>query len=186
MRRLLFALLLLVSAAPLFAGDTDGDPGYIPSYSELVREGYGPHYSTRVDYYSPVFLRSAPKPTQAYYMKGCTIYYGYTTVPITRREEDTTYAFGHPLSYFQQMMPTSAAQTNLNHYAQQVPTYNYEIGSYVALTPTERPAPVTTVQRVTSPPRRVVLTTAPAPAFRNAQLPPAGGTLPPIAEKPGP
>jgi hypothetical protein len=171
MKRFLSALFLLALTAPLFANDDGGDPAYIPDYKELVREGYGPRYSERIDYYSPGFIKAVPKPTQAYYGKGFTIYYGYQPVRVLQREEGTLYAFGYPLSYFQNLAKGSLNESNLNQYAVAVFKNGYQPGANVA---SSRQAyhgtAVTSVQS----------TTAPAPASTIA--PPAA--LPAIGEKP--
>jgi hypothetical protein len=174
MKRLLFTLFLLGCAGPLFANDDGADPGYIPDYQELVREGYGPHTTTtttQVEYSNPSFLETVPKPTQAYYGRGYTIYYGFTAVPVWQRNEFNTYAFGYPLAYFKSLMPQGVDSTNLSRYAMRVPTNSFEPGTYVAQRPIAHPAAVTTVQSVTTTP-----TTA-TPATGNA-------TLPAIGEKP--
>jgi hypothetical protein len=174
MKRLLFALFLLGCAGPLFASDEGGDPGYIPDYQELVREGYGPRSTTtttHVEYNNPIFLELVPKPTQAYYGRGYTIYYGFTAVPVWQRGESNNYAFGYPLAYFKNLMPQGVDSTDLSHYAMRVPTNSFQAGTYVAQRPIAHPAAVTTVQSVTTTP------TTTAPATRNA-------TLPAIGEKP--
>jgi hypothetical protein len=171
MKRLLSALFLLVSVAPVFAMDDGGDPAYMPSYQELVREGYGPRESdrVRVDYYSPQFIKAEPKPTQAYYGKGYTIYYGYTTVLVADRNTDTQYAFGRPLAYFRSLMPGSIDQTNLNHYAVEVRTSNFQPGEYVAQRRTNGTT-VTAVQPVTT-------------GAKATAVAPTTNPLPPVAEK---
>jgi hypothetical protein len=179
----LFAFFLLVSGLPLFASDDGGDPNNLPSYGELVREGYGPRApqaNEQVNYYSPAFLHEVPKPTQAYYMKGATIYYGYQTVPVWERDENSVFAFGHPLSYFHRLMQTSATDTDLSRYVLEVKKNNTDIGvaegSYAAQIPIVHHRAVTRVQTVTTPARTAVATSA--PNFRTS------GVLPPIAEKP--
>jgi hypothetical protein len=175
MKRLLPTLFLLVTAVPLvplFAADDGGDGAVIPDYQELVREGYGPRESdqVRVDYYSPEFVKALAKPTQAYYGKGYTIYYGYTTVIVADRANNTEFAFGHPLAYYKNLMPRSLDQTDLSRYALEVRTEgNTEPGEYVAQRPTNRNA-VTTVQNVT-------------PAAKATAAAPAANPLPPVAEK---
>lgn len=177
-KRLFFALFLLVCAGPLFANDEGGDPGYIPDYQELVREGYGPRTmttTTEVEYNNPKFLETVPKPTQAYYGKGFTVYYGFTAVPVWERSEADTYAFGLPLAYFKNLMPQGVDATNLSHYAMRVPTNTFEPGTYVAQQPVAHPAAATTVPTVTTTPALA------APAA----LPVTGtATLPAIGEKP--
>lgn len=170
MKRSLSFLFLLALATPLFAHDDGGDPAYIPDYKELVREGYGPHYSERIDYYSPAWVRAVPKPTQAYYGKGFTIYYGYKPVLVAEKEENTVYAFGYPISFFRNLARGSLNETNLNQYAVAVWKNGYEPGSYVAQRPAAHANAVTSVQSTT--------TTAPTSTI----APPAA--LPAIGEKP--
>jgi len=163
MKRFLFALFLLVSAGALFANDEGADPGYIPDYQTLVREGYGPRSTTtRIEYDNPEFLQVLPKPTQAYYGRGFTIYYGFEPIVLWQKYAQTTYAFGHPLAYFKQMMPQGLDDTNLSHYALEVPKNNFEPGTYVAQRQPQHPAATTTVQKVST----------------------ATATLPAIGEKP--
>ncbi len=172
MKRLLIALLLLVSGALLFAQDDGGDPGYIPNYRELVREGYGPRHEDREDYYLRLGygFAMAPKPTQAYYGKGYTIYYGYTAVPVLQGQANSVYAFGYPLEYFRHLMPGSVDGLNLSNYAVEVRNNTYGPGDYVAQNRARHGEAVTTVQKV-----QTTTTTATA-----------SGTnpLPPIGEKP--
>jgi hypothetical protein len=173
MKQLLPALFLLVTAFPLFANDEGGDGPEIPSYRELVREGYGPSNSDRSGYY--VWLNynyhMAPKPTQAYYGRGYTVYYGYTAVPVAPGQADTIYAFGYPLSYFRSLMPASVNETNIANYAVEVRnTSYYEPGEYVTQRGSNHANAVTAVRKVST---RTVNTAA-APAT----------TLPPIGEKP--
>jgi hypothetical protein len=172
MKRLLFALFLLVSAGSLFANDEGADPGYIPDYQTLVREGYGPRTTvTRVEYDNPEFLEVLPKPTQAYYGRGYTIYYGFTPIVLWQKYAQTTFAFGHTLAYFRQLMPQGLDETNLSHYALEVPKNNFEPGTYIAGQPVEQPATVTAVQKINT---------------NAATASPATGTatLPAIGEKP--
>jgi len=152
MKRFLPALFLLVLAGPLFANDDGSDPGYIPSYQELVREGYGPRSTTitTVDYNNPAFLKVMPKPTQAYYGRGFTIYYGFTPVQVWQGEAQATYAFGLPLEYFRQLMPQGVDATNLGHYALEVRKNSFQPGAYVAQQPAH-PAAVTPVHATAAP-----------------------------------
>jgi hypothetical protein len=170
MKRTLLAFLLTLIVIPLLAQDEGGDGATIPNYRELVREGYGPRSEQRIDYiefgYGTV---AVPKPTQAYYGKGFTIYYGYTAVPVPKGQADSLYAFGYPIEYFRKMLPSSVADVNLNHYAVEVrkSLYGYGPGDYVAQQAV-RPA-VTQVQPVPT-------TTTATPA--------GAGQLPAIGEKP--
>ena len=117
MKRILPALLLLACATPLFATDEGGDPGYIPDYQELVREGYGPHHE-RDAQYRPIYnIEAVPKPTQAFYMHGTTVYYGFTAIPERTGAIGVHYAFGYPLDFYSQLMPASLTQTHLNRVA---------------------------------------------------------------------
>ena len=153
MKPLLFvALLLLVNGAPLFAGETDGDPGYMPDYQELVREGYGPRHENREDTYLRLGYgyTMAPKPTQAYFGKGYTIYYGYTTVAVRNGQTDSVYAFGHPLEYFRRLMPDSMEDLDLSNYAVEVRHSGYGTGDVVSQSRSHRGNAVTTVQSVTT------------------------------------
>jgi hypothetical protein len=153
MKRFLFPLFLLSVGRVAFANDDGSDPGYIPDYQQLVREGYGPKHTTvttEVDYYNPAFLKVMPKPTQAYYGKGFTIYYGFTPVEVWQKEAQTTYAFGYPLEYFRQLMPQGVDSTSLNHYVLEVRHNNFEPGTYVAKQQ-GHPAAVTTVHAVAAP-----------------------------------
>jgi hypothetical protein len=179
MKPLFVAFLLLFNAAPLFAGEEVGDPGYIPDYQELVREGYGPRHDYREGYFDRdgYYLRlgygytTAPKPTQAYYGKGYTIYYGYTTVMVPWGQPHTDYAFGYPLEYFRRLMPSSVNGVNLSHYAIEVRNSVYGPGDFVAQSRSHRDSAITTVQRVTT----TTTTTAPASG---------ANPLPAIGEKP--
>jgi hypothetical protein len=154
MKRILLTLLLLVNWAPVFAGESDGDPGYMPSYRELVREGYGPRHYDREDYYLRLGygLTAAPKPTQAYYGKGYTIYYGYTAVPVPWGRSNAIYAFGHPVEYYRHLLPESLNGIDLSRYAVEVPNGSangtYGPGDYVAQRREHRADAVTTVQSV--------------------------------------
>jgi hypothetical protein len=152
MKQFLFALFLLVNAAPLFANDEDGDIAYIPSYQELVREGYGPRDHRqderyRQGYNLPV-TGMAPKPTLAYYGKGYTVYYGYTAVQAHFWDPNLSYAFGRPLDYFRNMMPDSITDTDLDHYAVSVPTQHglYGPGDFVANAQASHVNAISTVQ----------------------------------------
>ena len=166
MKRFLLVLFLLVSAAPLFATDEGGDIAYIPSYRELVREGYGPH---EYDYIRPA-MRVAPKPTQAYYGKGYTVYYGYTAVPVRQIDGNILYAFGYPVEFFSHMIPMSDSGVNLGRCALAVSNrYGvYGPGDAIAQHRTNRANATSTVQSTTT-------NTAPA----NGAAP-----LPAIGEKP--
>jgi hypothetical protein len=158
MKRLLLALFLLSPAAPLFAADDGGDPGYIPDYQELVREGYGPHSqeiqnrpeygSTVIDIHRPYTVHAAPKPTQAYYGKGFTIYYGYTTVLAAEGDADSIYAFGYPLTYFRQLTPASITDVNLTRYRQEVRDTHNAAGNARAQVQADHGNAITTVQPV--------------------------------------
>jgi hypothetical protein len=178
MKRFLLALFLLATAAPLFANDEGGDPGYIPDYQELLREGYGPRdYDRdrdREDYYLRLGFGYAtvPKPTQAYYGKGYVIYYGYTVVPVWHWEARELYAFGHPVEYFRHLMPGATGNVDLSNYAVEVRNSNYGPGDYVAQNQAHHGDAVTTVQSVTK-----TATTASAAAKGT-------NTLPAIGEKP--
>jgi hypothetical protein len=124
MKQGLFVFCLLLGAAPLLANDEGGDGAYIPSYQELVREGYGAGATTELIRPDPNFVA----PTQAYYGEGYVIYYGYTVVR-TWGDPSTTYVFGHPLEYYRQMMATAGVnETNLNRYALEVRTTNSDYG----------------------------------------------------------
>jgi hypothetical protein len=193
MKRLLPALLLLVSATPLLAQDDGGDGTNIPSYRELVREGYGPRdyrdsYYMRLNY----GIHDAPKPTQAFYGKGYTIYYGYTMVPVAPGQEETTYAFGYPLSYFRSMMPSSVNNTNINQYAVEVRgNAFYQPGDYLAQQRRARANAVSRAQRIAAQAKTPTGSTAgntPATPTPNTAAAATTGTapLPPIAEKPSP
>ena len=132
MKHFLLPLFLLASAAPLLANDVDGDYAYMPRYQELVREGYGPRRDMMVILnQQPSGLRAVPKPTQAYYMKGQAVYYGYTPVVTSAVNQHALYAFGYPVDYFQRMMLASGAETNLDRYTVAVatsPRSPYEAG----------------------------------------------------------
>ncbi len=166
MKPLFFALFLLINGAPLFAGEPVGDPSYIPSYQELVREGYGGGYGSgydghgrygsrydereRTDYY--LRLRygyiAAPKPTQAYYGKGYTIYYAYTTVLVPPWQTNAASAFGHSVDYFRRLLPAGGEGVDLSNYAVEVRNNTYAPGDYVAQRTEHRGDAVTTVQSV--------------------------------------
>ncbi len=173
---LLFLLAIATPLTPLFASDEGGDGAYIPSYQELVREGYGPRFTPVL---APV--KNAPKPTQAYYGNGYTIYYGYTVVPVRVGYDNANldYAFGYPIEYFRQMMPTSITETNLNRYAVEMSTPYYDTngygpGTYVAKAPADHSNAVTTVQSTA----RTTTTTTPSTPSNGAN------PLPAIGEKP--
>jgi hypothetical protein len=181
MKRLLPALFLLITAAPIIAQDEGGDGAYIPSYAELVREGYGPreHYYDRYGdygYYLPLNYgyHLAPKPTQAYYGRGYVIYYGYQMLPVGGDQEESLYAFGHPASYYRQLLPPNIDASNVSDVAVEVRNNSsYQPGSYVAQRRVQTRA-ITTVQRTTTVTR---------PAFKTAVSPNAGN-LPAVGEKP--
>jgi hypothetical protein len=155
MKHLLPALFLLITAAPLLANDEGGDGAYIPSYQELVREGYGPRdRAVNEDPNAGNYLalnygvRAAPKPTQAYYGRGYVVYYGYQMVRMyVRDEEDSQYAFGHPISYYRQLLPQNVNEDDIGNVAVEVRNSRYYApGDYVA----QRHYPTnytTTVQR---------------------------------------
>ena len=157
MKRLFFASLLLLNAAPLFANDEGGGGTFIPDYQELVREGYGPRHLDRErdDREGDGYLRRAPfvsipKPTQAFYANGYTIYYGYTAA-IRNGDVNALYAFGYPVDYFRHMMPPSVTDTNLTNYAVAVdnPKSNGTLHRDEDLKPSKSHGePVTTVQSV--------------------------------------
>jgi hypothetical protein len=159
MKSLILAFFLTANVLPLLANDEGGTPGYIPDYETLVREGYGVRVRAdyRADYYG-VDSRQivAPMPTQAFYMKGQTIYYGYKPVAVGSEYRNTVYAFGYPSDYFRQMMPASAIAVNLSHYAVAVANHygDYGPGDFVARAKAEHENAVTTVQttRVTTLP----------------------------------
>ena len=158
MKHSLLALFLVVSAAPLFANDQDGEIAFIPSYRELVREGYGP----REQPFRPV-VSVAPKPTQAFYGQGYIVYYGYTAMPVRAGDGNTLYAFGSPVEYFRRMMPASDTDTNLNRYAVAVSNGNYNYGNAVAQG-RDRRAEATTVVKSTTVATPPVAAAKPAPA----------------------
>lgn len=152
MKRSLLALALLVNAAPLFANDEGGTPGYIPDYRELVREGYGPHAEAREDLYRLTLnQRAAPKPTQAYYGKGFTVYYGFTAVPVYANLANTLYAFGYPLDFFRNLLPTSLTDTDLSRARVVVANQSgsYGPGDFETQARAAHGNAVTTVQKVT-------------------------------------
>jgi hypothetical protein len=174
MKRLLFGFFLVASAVPLLANDDGGDGTVIPSYAELVREGYGPSSQDQAEY---LLIRrngftAAPKPTQAYYGNGYTIYYAYTPVKIASGEANTIFAFGHPVTYYWHLSPITDPGTNLNNYAtlsHEGQSQYYAPGDYIAQ---HQPA-VTTVQPQT------------AKATPKTAAPSSGAaTLPAIGEKP--
>ena len=173
MKQLIFGLFLVASTLPLFAGDEGGDGPEIPSYTELVREGYGPTSQEQTTYYSirTVGLVAAPKPTMAYYGRGYTIYYGYTPIKIAAAQANTVYAFGHPVSYFWHLTPTADPTMSLDNYAVQVTTPAYGEGNAIA----QRGGNAITTVQSTTPAK----TGTPA-------IVPAGGPaqLPAIGEKP--
>ena len=127
----------------MFANDERGDIAYIPDYRELVREGYGPR--EHIEAFRPA-MRTESKPTQAYYGKGYTIYYGYTAVPTRMIDTKMLYAFGYPVEFFNR---ATNSETNLDRYAMEVitPYSNYGPGTFVAQSQTTRAGPTTTVQR---------------------------------------
>jgi len=199
MKRLLIALSFLTVAGPLIAADEDGDPGFIPSYQELVREGYGPRdggyaregygesdRESRQDYYLRlgVNYQMAPKPTQAYYANGYTVYYGYTTV--ANLPQQPVYAFGYPVDYFRHMLPDSLDGVDLSRYAVQVPKYASRSVANVAQNPARHAEAITTVQSVTPVTPVAATSSAPAAASTNTATAPTQGTnpLPAVGEKP--
>jgi hypothetical protein len=182
MKHLLPALFLLITAAPLFANDDDSDGAVIPSYQELVHEGYGPRHEyaedRMADYYVALNygLHAAPIPTQAYYGRGYVVYYGYQIQPMVAGQENTTYAFGHPVSYYRQLLPKGVDQSNINQVAVEVRQNSFsQPGDYVAQRHYYRTTTVTSVKPTARP------------AFKTQALPnaaPASNTLPAIGEKP--
>jgi hypothetical protein len=115
MKHALIPLFLLVAFAfPLFAHDEDGDRSYIPDYQELVREGYGPRRDSRDDYLR-IGYEMRPMPTQSFYAKGYTIFYGYKMVAGRVGGADGLYAFGYPADFYHHLgRPVSGA--NLDRY----------------------------------------------------------------------
>ena len=145
MKGLILALFLLGSAIPVLARDEGGDGVVIPSFQELVREGFGPHISERPTIIIPtVTLIAAPKPTQAYYMKERTVYYGFVPLAVRSTNTSTIYAFGYPLDFYRKLMPPSITDINLSRYSVSVPTNNAR-----PVTPVHPPA-ISTVKKVTS------------------------------------
>ncbi len=169
-KRFLLASFVLVCAAPVFANDDGGDGATIPDYQTLVREGYGPRTDIRVEIDGNPALRPIPKPTQAYYGNGYTIYYSYTAVQPRNWDSRALYAFGYPADYFRKLMPKTVTDTNLDRYAVELSGQypNYEPGEFQARARASHANAVTTVQTVKT----------------NAA--PANGTssLPAIGEKP--
>jgi len=177
MKRFLPVLFLLAAATPLLAGDEGGDGAYIPSYRELLREGYVSHDRDLTDgYYQRLNynFHAAVVPTQAYYGRGFTVYYGYAMEAMLPGQENVTYAFGHPIAYFRKLLPGNVDASNINDVAVEVRnTSYYQPGDYVAQQRRFRFNAVTTVQPVPT----ATGATAAAPA--NGSNP-----LPPIGEKP--
>jgi len=149
MKQIVFGLFLLALVAPAFANDEGGDIAYIPDYQELVREGYGPRH----EHARQAQQEQAPKPTQAFYGKGFTIYYGYTAVKAHGWNPASQYAFGYPLEFFRQMMPISGANVNLNNYAVALGNTSslYGPGDFVAEAKREREQATTRVQSAANP-----------------------------------
>lgn len=178
MKHLLLALLLLGNAAPLLANDEGGDGAYVPSSGELIRLGYnnsgqyaeydGRGYArgsssvygfpqTYGNFRPNIGYATVPKPTQAYYRKGYTVYYGYTPVRVWIADANNTYAFGHPLAYFHQFLPGDPEHVDFSNYAVLVRHNQLSPGDYVALQQQQtrqqqyssrQQANVTTVQNV--------------------------------------
>jgi hypothetical protein len=117
MKHLLFPLCLLVSVTPLLAHDEGGDGAVIPSYQELIREGYGPRNYDGDELYRRSYLpaRETAKPTQAFYGPGYVVYYGYT--PVRLYDAGKAYAFGYPTEFYTNLMSHSVNELNLNRYA---------------------------------------------------------------------
>jgi len=182
MKHLLPALFLLITAAPLLANDDGGDGAIIPSYQELVREGYGPrsHYDSDTYYLALNYgTHVAPKPTQAYYGRGYTLYYGYQMVRVYEGQENNLYAFGYPVSYFRKLLPPNIDESNIGSVAVEVRhSAYYQPGDYVA----QRHYLNTTTTVTSVQPVKAVAHPGTVPAFRTAAAPSAG--LPPIGEKP--
>lgn len=114
MKQILFSLALLAAVASpglLFGGDNGGDGAYIPSYQELVREGYGSRHDTRDGYHRTSYVMRA-LPTQAYYSHGYTVFYGYTAVREHTAAGQSVYAFGYPADFYTRLMPEQ--NTNLD------------------------------------------------------------------------
>jgi len=107
MKRLLLCVALLAGAfSPVFAHDDGGDPTYIPDYQQLVREGYGPRHDDRYEAYRLGFAMR-PMPTQAYYLNGSTLFYGYKAVPERIGVANALYAFGYPADFYHHLMPVA-------------------------------------------------------------------------------
>ncbi len=199
--RFLFALMpvvLLVVAPRARALDEGGDGAYIPNYDELQREGYGGDYRHAVT--------DAAKPTQAYHLKGVTIYYGYTPVHVHRDYEyggdaRENYAFGYPETYFREKMPTSVTSANLNNYAVAVNDpitrtpgdfFNTNPDRNTAITFVKPVKPKTPVENIAATKSEkktgktpAIALRATAPVTNPATIPAAGtATLPAIGEPP--
>ena len=158
-------LLLLALPAAVLARDEGGDGAYIPSRAELARDGYYVHHSDTYAYYNAIPESASAKPTQAYYTKGSTIYYGFVPYsPHGYYAARTPYAFGYPIDFYQQMVAGSRDAAGLNHL---VVALNHpsphSATTQVAATAQSHPAHpgVTTVSRT------------------------QGSPLPPVAEKTG-
>jgi hypothetical protein len=188
MKHLLPALFLLITAAPLLANDEGGDGAYIPSYRELVREGYGPQqrYEDENDgrnqgYYLSLNygVHTAPKPTQAYYGRGYVVYYGYQMIPVVAGEENCVYAFGHPVAYYRQLLPQNVSSEDIGNVAVEVRNSRYYApGDYVA----QRRYPANTITTVTHTATTVRVATG-KPTFKTG-VSPTSNPLPAIGEKP--
>jgi len=120
-----------------------------------VRQGYGPRdhqtdgeVNVSLNLQQFYGVKAAPKPTQAYYAKGYTIYYGYTEIPVRQTEPETAYAFGYSLEYFRHLMPASLDGVTLNQYAVEIRNSLYGPGDFVAQNQ-HRGNAVTKVQSVT-------------------------------------
>jgi hypothetical protein len=191
MKRLFLAFFLLVNATPLFA-DEAADGTVIPDYQELVREGYGPRhdYNDRDGYYLHLGYgyAAAPKPTQAYYGKGFTVYYGYTPVYLPWGDANTSYAayaFGHPLEYYRRLIPGSVEGVDLNSYIAEVRTSVYAPGEAVADSRSHRGNAVTTVQKVSANTTAAATTGATKAAASKTAASNQSKTLPVIGEMTG-
>jgi hypothetical protein len=120
MKRFLPILVLLAMAGALIARDEGGDGDIIPDYQELVREGYGPHHDYSFRGYYPMVNTTevmVPMPTQAYYGRGYTIYYGFTPLRAHPWETSMIYAFGYSADFYRRIMPESLTNVNLDRYS---------------------------------------------------------------------
>jgi hypothetical protein len=125
-----------------------------------------------------------PKPTQAFYGKGYTVYYGFTQVEY-RLDSHFVYAFGYPSDHYRQMITTPLDDTNLTRYAIVVTNPNRTAQAADATAHPHKAAVTSVVPSAAA--KKSKADTSSAPAASNAAAPATTtGTTPALRAVPSP